>query len=98
MVHICAERFIDLNSLISGAKASEKIWLFWDQYPYNKIIYTDLFGSLLDRGSLVYNRSDHESHYFDLEFSGQVASLVFSKKMKFEKFYWVAQGLSLTLR
>ncbi len=98
MVHICAEKLLDLDSLVSRKKSRLKLWLFWDQYPYNKIIYADLFGSLLDRGSLVYNRSDQNQHFFDLEFAGQVASLVFSKKMRFEKFYWVAQGLSLTLR
>ncbi len=98
MIHICTEKFLNLNSLLSRKKSRLKVWLYWDQYPYNKIIYTDLFGSLLDRASLVYNRSDRMNHFFDLEFSGQVASLVFSKSLKFEKFYWVAQGLSLTVR
>ncbi len=98
MIQLCIENFLNLDKLKKGKVRSLKMWIMWDQFPFHKLMYTDVYSGFMDKGILSFDRTENGISYFALEFSGQIISFLFNSNNQFEKMYWVAQGLSLVVK
>lgn len=69
--------------------------IIWENYPFHSEQYKNLKGSLFTPAVATYDNKVEQEHRFSVEFSGQVIFLLFSKRLSFQKLYWVAQGISM---
>ncbi len=98
MIQFCLESLVKLDQLVNGSQKLLKLWVLWDQYPFHKLMYNDLYGDFLDQGIITFEKVEMGSYFFNIELSGQILSLITDKNFRFEKLFWVAQGLSLILK
>ena len=89
------ECVISLNLLIKSRKGKIPIYLIWDSYPYYKEQYQGITGEVLSLAQFSFANMVEESLRFELDIGNQIIFYHFDKELKFEKMFWVSQGISL---
>ncbi|MCB9094994.1 MAG: hypothetical protein H6621_08010 [Halobacteriovoraceae bacterium] len=87
-----------LEQAVSGEEFRTDIWIMWDNYPFNQKIYARIFPGIFFKSKVLFEGVKDDLYLFTFEVSGQSVTLLYNKKLEFEKMFWVAQGLSFVLK
>lgn len=90
-----AECVIAQNLLIKSREGKVQIFLIWDNFPYYGEQYQGVSGELISLSQFSFSNMVEDSLRFELDIGNQIIFYHFDKELKFEKMYWVAQGISL---
>ncbi|MBL7664262.1 MAG: hypothetical protein JNM93_03960 [Bacteriovoracaceae bacterium] len=75
--------------------------IIWDTYPYFSEIYANLNEEVFSAATIKYEtedinkKKDDKVHHFSLDVNEQLILYEFNEKYEFEKFYWIAQGVTM---
>jgi hypothetical protein len=75
------------------------LMIIWEGYPYMSSQYSDIPDELFTAAILEYDgNSDRHKNRFSLRFAGQSLFFFVSDNGRFDRYFWVSQGLSVVRR
>lgn len=89
------ECVISQNLLVRSRESKVAIYLIWDSYPYYVEQFQNVTGDVLSLTQFSFASMVENSLRFELDIGNQIIFYHFDKDLKFEKMFWVAQGISL---
>lgn len=84
------------NLLLKARKSRVPIYIVWDSFPFHAEQYDGLTKDLITLASFYYVQKDRDSLKFELDLGNQIVIYHFDKQLKFEKLFWIAQGITMT--
>lgn len=92
-----------LTGFIEIAKSkkagSMNFYIIWDGYPYYMQQYPEIPEELFSRAILEYDGDGAENqNRFSLRFAGQTIFLFLGERGRYDRLFWVSQGLSIVKR
>lgn len=89
------ECVISQNLLVLSRESKVPIYLIWDNYPYYTEQYQAMSGDIVSLVQFSFANMVDQSLRFELDIGNQIIFYHFDKELKFEKMFWVSQGISL---
>jgi hypothetical protein len=77
---------------------SMNFYLVWEGYPFFMEQYIEVPQELFTRAVLTYDGTEREPNRFSLRFAGQSLFLFINTAGRFDRLFWVGQGLSIVKR
>lgn len=84
------------NLLLKARSGKIPIYIIWDAFPFHAEQYDGLKRELVSLASFYFVQKDRDSLKFELDLGNQIVIYHFDKKLKFEKLFWIAQGITLS--
>lgn len=84
------------NLLMKSQKGKIGISIIWDSFPFNKEQYEGMTNNPITQAEFYFSEKTSSSLRFELDIGNQIIFYHFDKKLKFEKMFWVSQGLSIS--
>lgn len=87
---------IEIQGLLFKARNKRvPIQVIWDSYPYHTEQYDGVDSEPIVSADLYLTDSDKNELKYALDIGNQIIFFHFNKKLKFERMFWVSQGISL---
>ncbi len=83
------------NLLLKAVKEKVQLFVIWDNYPYHIDQYENLIDSPLVLATLSLSDHTRDELKYSLDIGNQIIFYHFDKKFKFDKMFWISQGMSL---
>ena len=83
------------NLLLKARQKKIPIYIIWDNFPFHSEQYEGMSKELVTLADFYYSEKDRDSLRFELDLGNQIIFYHFDRKMKFEKMFWITQGISL---
>jgi hypothetical protein len=82
--------------LMKSQSGKVGISIIWDSFPFNKEQYEGMTNNPVTQAEFYFSEKMSNSLRFELDLGNQIVFYHFDKKLKFEKMFWVSQGLSIS--
>lgn len=83
-----------LKKIISDRSTLDFI-IVWPNYPFANEQYERIPNEPFTIAKLAYENKQKDHHVLELSFSGQILFYHFAENFRFDKMYWIAQGISI---
>ena len=84
------------NILLEARNKRLFIYIVWDNYPFNSEQYEKIPTDVVSKAQFSYFKKDKDNLIFELDLGNQIILMHFDRQLKFEKMFWIAQGISIT--
>lgn len=83
------------NLLVQAAQSKIKLYVIWDNFPFQKELYDNVEDELISLASLSVSDHNKKGFKFSLDIGNQILFYHYSNTLNFQKMFWVAQGFSM---
>jgi hypothetical protein len=90
------ECILTQSLLMKSQEGKIGLSIIWDSYPFNKEQYEGMSNTPIIQAEFYFSEKTSSSLRFELDIGNQILFYHFNKKLKFEKMFWVSQGLSVS--
>jgi hypothetical protein len=81
--------------LLKGQKEKVSIYILWDSFPYHTELFNGISNEPYVLADFYLSDTNKKELKYSLDLGNQIIFYHFDKQLKFEKMFWISQGISL---